>query len=107
MIASLSDTTILSVLTPYMEATDKKGKPLLEIWNHGYDHRKPEFKGMPYDYQKKHFNDATTQIESLLNITIETFGAPLMPLTVSPDKLSPKTPTIKLSFGRSKPYEQT
>lgn len=76
MIASLSDTTILSVLTPYMEATDKKGKPLLEIWNHGYDHRKPEFKGMPYDYQKKHFNDATTQIESLLNITIETFGAP-------------------------------
>lgn len=76
MIASLSDTTILSILTPYMEATDKKGNPLLEIWNHGYDHRKPEFKGMPYDYQKKHFHDATTQIESLLNITIETFGAP-------------------------------
>ncbi|WP_287677865.1 DUF2334 domain-containing protein [Bacteroides sp.] len=76
MIAALSDTTASRVLAPYINAKDNKGQFLVEIWNHGYDHRKPEFKGTDYDYQSKHFVDATRKIETLLNIEIHTFGAP-------------------------------
>lgn len=76
VIAVRCDSTFYEVLFPYLNEKDSGGVNLFELWNHGYDHIKPEFRGTPYEYQKYHFEKADSIIEGLSGIKLKTFGAP-------------------------------
>lgn len=54
-IANQFDATAFKMLSPYLNATNSDGDKLFEIWNHGLDHMRPEFKGTTYAYQKDNF----------------------------------------------------
>lgn len=55
IIAGRNDRTALKTLRPYLQATNPKGEKLIEIWHHGLDHSKTEFKDSTYEVQKLHF----------------------------------------------------
>ena len=76
IIPSRCDTTLFITLNPYLEAKNNKGEPLFEIWHHGWDHVRPEFKGTDYGYQKAHFEQADKKVNELLGIQMHTFGTP-------------------------------
>lgn len=76
VIAAYCDPSSRKVLSEYLCATNDKAEKLFEVWNHGYDHIKPEFKETPFDYQKKHFLMADSIIEANLGVQAHTFGAP-------------------------------
>ena len=75
-IANRSDSTALETLSPYLNATNTKGEKLFEIWNHGFDHIRPEFSGTGYEYQKNHFEEADQLLKKLLGIQMHSFGTP-------------------------------
>ncbi len=59
------------------------GSPVVEFWNHGYDHlnlknkdQQTEFFNTSSDYQYKHFQLAQNFFANSLHITSHTFGAP-------------------------------
>lgn len=76
VIANRFDNTAINTLKPYLNAKNEKGEPLFEIWNHGWDHVKPEFSGTTYEYQKSHFEEADKRIKQLLGIQMVSFGTP-------------------------------
>lgn len=76
IIADRNDRTALKTLKPYLRATNLKGEKLIEIWHHGLDHSKTEFKDSTYEDQKLHFELADKQIRKLLGIQMHTFGTP-------------------------------
>ncbi|WP_417188469.1 hypothetical protein [Bacteroides sp.] len=76
VIAVRCDSTFYEVLSPYLNEKDSEDVNLFELWHHGYDHIKPEFRGTPYEYQKYHFEKADSIIEGFSGINLETFGAP-------------------------------
>jgi len=76
IIPSRCDNTVSETLSPYLQSKNKKGENLFEIWHHGWDHVRPEFKGTGYEYQKSHFEKADKLIKDYLGIQMRTFGAP-------------------------------
>ena len=70
------DGTALSILSPYLNATNAQGEKLFEVWHHGLDHIAPEFEGTGYIYQKTHFDSADQLIRNYLRIQMNAFGAP-------------------------------
>ena len=76
VIAAKIDSTAPESLRPYLNATNRKGEKLFEIWHHGLDHIRPEFQGTGYDYQKSHFDQADRRIKEILGIQMHTFGSP-------------------------------
>ncbi|HEY5593099.1 MAG TPA: hypothetical protein VIK55_19045 [Paludibacter sp.] len=54
--------------------------PIIEFWNHGYDHshfnNKYEFKGTDYNFQFDHIQLAQNFFSKSLNFTCHSFGAP-------------------------------
>jgi peptidoglycan/xylan/chitin deacetylase (PgdA/CDA1 family) len=75
-VANKFDSTALDVLKPYLNATNNKGEKLFEIWHHGLDHKRPEFAGTTYEYQKAHFETAKRLIQQYLGIRMHSFGTP-------------------------------
>jgi peptidoglycan/xylan/chitin deacetylase (PgdA/CDA1 family) len=75
-IAGRNDSTMFSTLKKYLTAENAKQEKLFEIWNHGYDHSKTEFKDSIYEFQKSHFEKANRIIQQLLGIQMHTFGTP-------------------------------
>jgi len=75
-IAQRLDATAISTMAKYMNATNGTGQPLFEVWHHGLDHIKPEFKETGYAYQKEHFDGATQMIKELLRVQMRSFGSP-------------------------------
>ena len=76
IIAGRNDSTTLKTLLPYLQATNSKGEKLIEIWHHGLDHAKTEFRDSTYEYQKFHFEQADQRVKKLLGIQMHTFGTP-------------------------------
>lgn len=76
IIPSRCDSTLFETLNPYLKSENEKGEPLFEIWHHGWDHVRPEFKGTGYAYQKSHFEKADKMIKEYLGIQMHTFGTP-------------------------------
>lgn len=76
VVSSRCDVSLLSKLTPYLNARNISGDKLFEVWHHGFDHLNPEFGGTSYTYQKWHFDSANTVINRYLNLQMHTFGAP-------------------------------
>jgi len=76
VIANRIDETAKNTLTPYLEAKNGSGEDLVELWHHGLDHKRPEFEGTSYSYQKEHFDNASSQINNALGIVMHTFGTP-------------------------------
>jgi peptidoglycan/xylan/chitin deacetylase (PgdA/CDA1 family) len=70
------DNSSLGLLSPYINATNDDSEKLYEIWNHGWDHIEPEFKGTIYAYQKAHFEQTHSAILNYLGIQMQTFGPP-------------------------------
>lgn len=75
-VAERFDSTSLEVLKVYLNATNKNGEKLFEIWHHGLDHSKSEFKATPYAFQKEHFEKADQLILKFLGIQMHSFGSP-------------------------------
>ncbi len=80
VIAVNCDTTSKATLSPYITALNDSNENLVEIWNHGFDHLKinslAEFSGTGYDYQKKHFYDATQIVKKNMGVQMHSFGTP-------------------------------
>lgn len=76
VIANSLDDTAYKTLIPYINAKDKNGDTLLEIWNHGLEHTCNEFLGTNYEYQKFHIDIATQRVKNFLGIQMHTFGSP-------------------------------
>lgn len=75
-IANRFDSTAFDILERYLNATNKKGEKLFEIWHHGLDHKRPEFAGTSYEYQKAHFEEARQLIKKYLGVSMHSFGTP-------------------------------
>jgi peptidoglycan/xylan/chitin deacetylase (PgdA/CDA1 family) len=80
VIANRLDDTAQPLLAKIINAKDKQGKPMVEIWNHGLDHSKTgdlfEFKGTSYRQQKLHLDSSHFLVKKYLNVDMVTFGAP-------------------------------
>lgn len=76
IIANRLDATAPEALAPYLAAKNKDGEVLFEMWHHGLDHKKPEFYGTPYEYQKEHFDKAAAKVKEALGVTMHAFGSP-------------------------------
>ena len=76
IIPNRCDSTISETLRAYLNAKNEKGEPLFEIWHHGWDHVRPEFKGTDYAYQKSHFERADKVVKELTGIQMRSFGTP-------------------------------
>lgn len=75
-VANKFDSTAMGILKPYLNASNSKGEKLFEVWHHGLDHKRPEFAGTSYAYQKAHFEQAKLLIKKYLDIQMHTFGTP-------------------------------
>jgi peptidoglycan/xylan/chitin deacetylase (PgdA/CDA1 family) len=75
-IADRFDSTAYSVLHLYLMAKNSNGELLFEIWNHGLEHIRPEYKGSSYAYQKEHFERSTQIIKKYLGVQMYSFGSP-------------------------------
>ncbi|HPH24945.1 MAG TPA: hypothetical protein PLW32_13735, partial [Chitinophagaceae bacterium] len=67
------DASALSVLAPYLNATNLNNEKLLEVWHHGFDHINPEFSGTSYAYQKWHFDSADVVMKNYLRLQMRSF----------------------------------
>jgi peptidoglycan/xylan/chitin deacetylase (PgdA/CDA1 family) len=82
VVAKYLDNTSRTKLAPYLFATNALGDTLIEIWHHGLDHSRnasygeAEFKGVPYDIQKLHFDSANSIVKRLLGVQMHSFGTP-------------------------------
>ena len=76
IIALTTDETLGDGLAPYVAMKAEDGGPLFEFWNHGLDHKRPEFQGTGFDYQLEHFKKSDEIISGRSNLRMRTFGAP-------------------------------
>lgn len=76
VIATYCDATSAKVFGEYLNAKNNNGEKLFEVWNHGFDHIKPEFKDTSFEYQRKHFLMADSIIIANIGVEARTFGAP-------------------------------
>lgn len=95
-IANNFDNTALSVLSPYLNATNSTGDKLFEVWHHGLDHIDPEFKGTTYAYQKAHFDQATQIIKTLLGVQMHSFGTPFNASDANTNTVISEDPNYKV-----------
>lgn len=105
-IATRNDETLLSTLAPYLNAKNDNGASLIEIWNHGYDHIRPEFEGTGYDYQKKHFDDANTILNDLFRIEMKTFAASFNGTDEDTNKVVSENDAYKVTYFQSPTPDQ-
>lgn len=76
VIADRLDETTQPTLAPYLNAMADDGTLLFEVWHHGLDHKRPEFKDTDYSYQKTHFDEAHNIVKDKTGIEMKTFGTP-------------------------------
>ena len=95
-IASKFDATAFKVLKPYLNAKNEKGESLFEVWHHGLDHAKTEFKDSTYVYQKEHFEKADKLIKELFGIQMHSFGTPYNQSDSTTNRVIVEHPNYKL-----------
>ncbi len=107
-IAQRCDATAISTMAGYLNATNGTGQPLFEVWHHGLDHIKPEFKDTDYDYQKTHFDGATKMIKELLRVQMRSFGSPYNANDSNTNKVIAEDPNYKVTmFNKPAPVVET
>ena len=95
-IANRFDGTSLSVLSPYLNATNSVGDTLVEVWNHGLEHVTNEFSGTTYSYQKSNFDQATQLIKTYLGVQMHSFGTPYNASDATTNTVIGKDPNYKV-----------
>ncbi len=94
----------------------KNGYPVVEFWNHGFDHKdlKPhdeqtEFFNTNFNYQHAHFNLAQHFFTDSLHITSHTFGAPHNRTQLITEKVIEKFSEINVwqNYGKTEKYSHT
>lgn len=98
IIVDRCDSTIYSGLLPYLNSIDNKGKTIFEFWHHGYDHKRPEFGGNPYEYQKRHFIMADSIVKNNVKLQMQTFGSPFNHVDESTAKVIKENEHYKYVF---------
>jgi peptidoglycan/xylan/chitin deacetylase (PgdA/CDA1 family) len=107
IIAGRNDSTALKILKPYLQATNPNGEKLIEIWHHGLDHSKTEFKDSTYEFQKQHFDQADERIKKLLGIQMHSFGTPYNAGDSVTNQVISENPNYKVfMFSSLKPNEK-
>ncbi len=104
IIADRLDNTAKATLQPYLDAKNKKGENMVEMWHHGLDHKRPEFRETSYEYQKEHFDRATQIICSALGIKLHTFGAPFNAVDSVTYRVIAGDPDFKVVFFAKPEY---
>lgn len=102
IIAGRNDSTVLATLNPYLTATNSKGEKLFEVWHHGLDHSKSEFRDSTYTFQKAHFEQADKLIKKLLGIQMHTFGTPYNASDSTTNKVIAENPNYSVFLYSSK-----
>lgn len=102
IIAGRNDSTTFATLKPYLSATNSKGEKLFEVWHHGLDHSKTEFKDSTYEFQKAHFEQADKLIKKLLDIQMHTFGTPYNASDSTTNKVIAENPNYSVFLYSSK-----
>lgn len=102
IVAGKNDSTALATLLPYLKATNAKGEKLIEIWHHGLDHRKSEFRDSTYEFQKAHFEQADKLVKKLLGIQMHTFGTPYNASDSTTNKVISENSNYKVFMYSSK-----
>lgn len=97
-IAIRCDESTLSVYGPYLNAKNKNGEQLFEVWHHGLDHINPEFDGKDYDYQKTHFEQADKLMKDILRLQMHTFGAPFNHNDATTNTVIAENPNYKVTL---------
>ena len=94
----------------------KNGYPVVEFWNHGYDHKdlKPhdeqtEFFNTNFNYQHAHFNLAQHFFTDSLHMTSHSFGAPHNRTQLITENVIEQFPEINVwqNYGRTEKYRHT
>ncbi len=94
----------------------KNGYPVVEFWNHGYDHidLKPnseitEFYNTDYNYQRTHFRLAQHFFSDTLHITSHSFGAPHNRTKLITEGIIESFPEINVwqHYGKIEQYTHT
>lgn len=100
-VSSRNDETALRIYSSYLNQTNANGEKLFEIWNHGYDHKDPEFDGTTYAYQKTHFDDANQGILDNLRIQMRSFGSPYNANDATTNIVISENPNYKVTMFNS------
>jgi peptidoglycan/xylan/chitin deacetylase (PgdA/CDA1 family) len=107
-VAGRCDSTAYGVLKKYLDATNRKGEQLFEVWNHGLEHVNPEFKERTYEYQKDHFEKADELIRKYLGIQMHSFGTPFNANDSIIFRVVSENPNYKIfMFARNAPTSLT
>ncbi len=100
VIAAICDSTSDDLFNPYLNMLNDDGDNLIEIWNHGYDHKTfnslPEFRGTGYTYQKTHLENADQQVLKNFGIQMTTLGTPWNESDTVTNRVMSENPNYKV-----------
>ena len=108
--------TSVSEIRKISNIKQKNGYPVIEFWNHGYDHKdlKPhdevtEFYNTDYNYQHTHIRMAQRFFSDTLNVTSHSFGAPHNRTKLMTEGIIEKFPEINVwqHYGKVEKYSHT
>lgn len=72
----------------------------IEIWHHGWDHARGEFKDASEAVQREHLQRGCAVVQEKLGITLHTFGAPFDEIDDSTITAMNATPQLNVWFAR-------
>ncbi|MHB9140713.1 MAG: polysaccharide deacetylase family protein [Paludibacter sp.] len=85
--------------------------PVIEFWNHGFDHskvkNKTEFDGTNFDYQMNHLQMAQKYFYNILQLTNHCFSAPFNRTDIVTDEVLKSFPEINIWLYYNKLENQT
>lgn len=94
----------------FLRSLDKR---FVEIWHHGYDHKREikwyrpfksrwyEFQGTPEARQREHFHKGMDLARNILNMDFSTFGPPSERMDAATEKVLSEVEGISVIFNRS------
>jgi len=104
-----------SAIREYANLKQEDGSPVIEFWNHGYDHfesktdEKREFYDTSFRFQFEHMERAQHFFSDSLHINCSDFGAPFNRTTCITSSVLEHFPDIKIwqQFGKTEQYFHT
>lgn len=71
----------------------------VELWHHGWDHQRGEFKGSGADAQRRHLLDGLAAVKEAVGVEMVTFGAPFAETDADTIAVLNAVPQIRVWFG--------
>jgi peptidoglycan/xylan/chitin deacetylase (PgdA/CDA1 family) len=71
----------------------------VELWHHGWDHQRGEFKGSGVEAQRRHLSDGLAAVKSAAGVDLVAFGAPFAETDADTITVLNDLPQIRVWFG--------